>query len=222
MTGRLVVFEGVEGAGKSTQLERLRASFERAGVKCVTFREPGGTPLGTWIRDGVLAKDWAIDPRSEALLFMASRAQLVSTEIRPALASGALVLLDRFFLSTYAYQIGGRGLDERDVRAANGMATGGLVPDLTILLELPARVGLSRAEARGPKDRMERAGTAFLQSVAESFSLFATSEWQRQHPEAGPIVTVDASGSPDDVEQRVAEMIAARLPELAHVRGQVA
>jgi dTMP kinase len=222
MTGRLVVFEGVEGAGKSTQLERLRAGLERGGVKCVSLREPGGTPLGNWIRDGVLAKDWAIDPRCEALLFMASRAQLVAAEIRPALASGALVLLDRFFLSTYAYQIGGRGLDEHEVRSANAMATGGLVPDLTILLEVPARLGLSRAEIRGPKDRIERAGPTFLQSVAESFSHFATSDWQRQHPEAGPIVTVDATGSPDEVEQRIAAVIAARLPDVAQRVGQVA
>jgi dTMP kinase len=215
MVGRLIVFEGVEGAGKSTQIERLRASLERSGISFSMFREPGGTQLGNWIRDGVLAKDWAIDPRSEAHLFMASRAQLVATEIRPALAAGKLVILDRFFLSTYAYQIGGRGLNESEVRAANALATGGLVPDLTILLELPARLGLSRAEQRGPKDRIERAGAGFLQSVAESFASFATLEWQRQHPEAGPIVTVDATGSPDDVEQRVAAVITARLPGVA-------
>jgi dTMP kinase len=222
MNGRLVVFEGVEGAGKSTQLERFRARLERAGQPVVAFREPGGTPLGNWIRDGLLAKDWSIEARSEALLFMASRAQLVATEIRPALGGGAIVLLDRFFLSTYAYQARGRGLPETDVRSANALATDGLVPDLTVLLEIPARIGLSRIEQRGPQDRMERAGSGFMLAVAEAFSTFATPDWQRRHPESGPIVTVDAIGSPDDVEQRVLEAVSARIPELAPHLGQAA
>jgi len=222
MPGRLIVFEGVEGAGKSTQLERLFARLEAAGRSCITLREPGGTLLGNWIRDGVLAKDWAIDPRAEAHLFMASRAQLVATEIRPALERGALVLLDRFFLSTYAYQIGGRGLGEEEVRIANRLATGGLVPDLTLLFELPAKVGLSRAEYRGPKDRIERAGPIFLQTVADAFARFATPEWQAQHKEAGPIATVDAIGAPDDVEQRMLAVIAERMPDLLGAPERVA
>ena len=214
MSGRLVVFEGVEGAGKTTQLDRLIARLAGAGVAYKKFREPGGTPLGNWIRDGLLGQDWAVEPRAEALLFMASRAQLVADEVRPALADGTLVLLDRFFLSTYAYQIGGRGLGDVDVRAANALATGGLVPDLTVLLTVPARLGLARAEHRGPKDRMERAGPAFLQQVADAFSRFSTAAWQAAHPEAGPIAAVDAVGSPDDVEQRVLAVIAQRLPDL--------
>ncbi|MCX5755886.1 MAG: dTMP kinase [Gemmatimonadetes bacterium] len=222
MGGRLVVFEGVEGAGKSTQLLRLRARIEQSGHACVIFREPGGTLLGDWIRDGVLAKDWAIDPRAEAHLFMASRAQLVAGEIRPALERGACVLLDRFFLSTYAYQIGGRGLGAEEVRVANRLATGGLVPDLTLLLAIPANVGLSRAEHRGPTDRMERAGSVFLQTVADAFTRFATPEWQSQHPEAGPIATVDAIGSPEEVEQRIVAVMAARLPGLAAKTERVA
>jgi dTMP kinase len=222
MNGRLVVFEGVEGAGKSTQLARFRARLERAGQQVVAFREPGGTPLGNWIRDGLLARDWEIDARSEALLFMASRAQLVATEIRPALGNGALVLLDRFFLSTYAYQARGRGLGDSDVRSANALATDGLVPDLTVLLEIPARIGLSRVEQRGPQDRMEREGSSFMLSVAEAFSTFATPDWQRRHPEAGPIVTVDAIGTPDEVEERVRAAVAARLPDLAPHLGQAA
>jgi dTMP kinase len=213
--GRLVVFEGVEGAGKTTQLERLRTRLERAGVACEMYREPGGTDFGAWIRDGVLDRDWHIVPRAEAHVFMASRAQLVDTKIRPALAAGRLVLLDRFFLSTYAYQVGGRGLDEAQVRAANLLATDGLVPDLTILLELPARLGLSRAEYRGPKDRIERAGPEFLQNVADAFALFARPAWQAAHPEAGPIVTVNAVGSPLEVEERVVRVFADRLPDVA-------
>lgn len=222
MTGRLVVFEGVEGAGKTTQLDRLVARLSGAGVAFKKFREPGGTPLGSWIRDGVLGHDWAVEPRAEALLFMASRAQLVADEVRPALSAGTLVLLDRFFLSTYAYQIGGRGLSDVDVRAANMLAIGDLVPDLTVLLKLPAAAGLARAERRGPKDRMEREGPVFLQQVADAFARFASPDWQAKHPEAGPIAAVDAVGSPDEVEQRVMAVIAQRLPDLAQQMEQVA
>lgn len=220
--GRLIVFEGVEGAGKTTQLEWLRARLQRAGLECATFREPGGTPLGNWIRDGVLAKDWAIDARAEALLFMASRAQLVATEIRPALERGALVLIDRFFLSTYAYQVGGRGLGDEEVRVANRLATGGLVPDLTLLLELPAKTGLTRAEHRGPKDRIERAGAGFLQNVADAFSRFAAPAWQAEHPEAGPVVAVDAVGSPEEVERRILAVLAQTMPSLGVALERVA
>ena len=129
--GRLIVFEGVEGAGKSTQLERLGGHLARAGVSHREFREPGGTALGDSIRQLLLDPLSTVSARAEALLFMASRAELVSRELRPALESGTIVLLDRFFLSTYAYQIAGRGLAESDVRSANMMATDGLVPDLT-------------------------------------------------------------------------------------------
>lgn len=222
MSGRLVVFEGVEGAGKTTQLDRLIARLVTAGVAHKKFREPGGTPLGNWIRDGVLGQDWAVEPRAEALLFMASRAQLVADAVRPSMAAGSLVLLDRFFLSTYAYQIGGRGLGDADVRAANALATGGLIPDLTVLLTVPASLGLSRAERRGPKDRMEREGQAFLQQVADAFTRFATPAWQATHPEAGPIAAVDAVGSPDEVEKRVIAAIAERMPELRQQLEQVA
>ena len=118
--------EGVEGAGKSTQLALLQRLLTDAGRACVTFREPGGTPLGDEIRRVLLSPDSTISPRAEALLFMASRAELVDRNVRPALAAGQTVILDRFFLSTYAYQIGGRGIAESDVRAANAVATQGL------------------------------------------------------------------------------------------------
>ena len=127
---RLIVFEGGEGSGKSTQLRLLSDALATAGIAHRCLREPGGTPLGAEVRRLLL--DRAIGrstPRAEALLFMASRAQLVERE-SPARAGArrASCLLDRFFLSTYAYQIGGRGLPEQEVRAANRFATGGLVP----------------------------------------------------------------------------------------------
>ncbi|HEY5219508.1 MAG TPA: dTMP kinase, partial [Gemmatimonadaceae bacterium] len=142
-------------------------------------------------------------PRAEALLFMASRAQLLETLVRPALAAGHVVLLDRFFLSTYAYQGAGRGLPEAEVRQANAVATSGLVPDVTLLLSLSVHEGLARAEKRGERDRMERNADDFHNRVAAAFAQFGTAAWQREHAECGPIVTVDASGSEDDVFARV-------------------
>jgi len=146
--------------------------------------------------------------RAEALLFMASRAELVERKIRPALAAGSTVLVDRFFLSTYAYQAEGRGIDEDEIRAANRMATGGLVPDLTLLLKIPAQEGLARAARRGGADRMERSAVAFHERVERAFETFAGAEWQRGHPECGPIVTIDATGSESVVHDRVTRAIA--------------
>lgn len=213
--GVLVVFEGTEGVGKSTQLRRLAKRLSQQGVVVQSVREPGGTPLGDEIRRLVLDTPGAMEPRAEALLFMASRAQLVSTVIRPALARGELVLADRFFLSTYAYQIGGRGLVESEIRSANAVATGGLIPSLTVLLSLPIVESLQRMHARpgqGP-DRIESADANFHRRVAESFAAFAQPEWQASHPEAGLIVQVDAAGSEDEVEARVYAAVYKHLRE---------
>jgi len=199
----LIVLEGPEGAGKTTQLARLAERLTAEGKKVVSLREPGGTLLGDSIRAVLLDPAQHIDAAAEALLFMASRAQLVEWEIKPALASGAVVLLDRFFLSTYAYQVRGRGLDEKGVIAANKLATAGVKPDLTILLSLPVEEGLARAQKRGAKDRIEQAESAFHQRVGGAFKEFAGAAWQKKHPEAGPIATVDATGSVDDVHARV-------------------
>jgi dTMP kinase len=220
--GRLIVFEGVEGAGKSTQLERLVGNLARAGVSHRQFREPGGTKLGDAIRQLLLDPDTTVTARAEALLFMASRAELVSRELRPALESGTIVLLDRFFLSTYAYQIAGRGLTESDVRSANMMATNGLVPDLTVLLTLRADIGLERAVRRSGPDRIEQSGMDFHARVEEAFAEFATPEWQSSHEECGPIVAVDASGSAADVEARVLDVVSSRFAELRATLGAVA
>jgi dTMP kinase len=165
------------------------------------------------VRRLVLEREWEVEARAEALLFMASRAQMVARELRPALDRGELVLLDRFFLSTYAYQIGGRSLPEGDVRAANRLATGGLVPDLTLLLTYPVADGLARAAERSAAhDRMEREGEAFHARVADAFGSFASADWQRSHPECGPIVSIEAVGSERDVAVRVREELLARWP----------
>jgi dTMP kinase len=211
--GRLIVFEGGEGSGKSTQIRLLSDSLAKAGIAHRCLREPGGTALGAEVRRLVLEREWEVDARAEALLFMASRAQMVARELGPALARGEQVLLDRFFLSTYAYQIGGRGLPEDEVRAANGFATGGLVPDVTLLLTFPVAEGLARAAERSSAhDRMEREGAAFHERVARAFDAFARPEWQRAHPECGPIVSIEAVGSERDVARRVRESLWTRWP----------
>jgi dTMP kinase len=210
--GLLVVFEGAEGAGKSTQLRLLADWLGARGREVVAVREPGGTVVGDEIRRILLDPKSDIVPRSEALLFMASRAQLVEREIRPAVEAGAIVLLDRFFLSTYAYQGVGRGLPEADLRSANAIATQELVPDLTLLLTMPVAAGLARATERGERDRMERADLAFHERVAHAFETFATREWQAVHPECGPIVLVDAVGSEGTVFDRVLGTLRTRWP----------
>lgn len=211
--GMLVVFEGAEGAGKTTQARRLAQRLETLGVPYLAVREPGGTPTGERVRALLLDPAHQLSAETEALLFMASRAELVTREIRPALERGGVVVLDRFFLSTYAYQIAGRGLDEAQVRGANQLAVQGLVPDLTMLFDLPREEGMARADARGARDRMERAGDAFHTRVSAAFRTYLEPAWQQAHPECGPIVRIDASGSQDDVFERVAAVLAVARPE---------
>jgi dTMP kinase len=218
-TGRLIVFEGVEGAGKSTQLARFARRLTAAGVPNAAFREPGGTPLGDEIRRLLLDPARTMSARAEALLFMASRAELMSREVQPALAAGTIVLLDRFFLSTYAYQVGARGLPMADVQAANAVATDGLVPDLTVLLTLPAQIGIARATKRSGRDRMEQSGESFHLRVEQSLAEFATARWQAAHAECGPIVSIDAAGNEDEVGARVLDVVTARIPALRAAMG---
>jgi dTMP kinase len=212
VTGRVIVFEGPEGAGKSTQLRLLADWLVKRGENVLAVREPGGTPLGDEIRRLLLDPASHIAPRAEALLFMASRAQLVEQEIRPALEAGGTVLIDRFFLSTYAYQGAGRGLPEDELRMANRVATGALVPDLTLLFDLPVQEGLARATRRGPRDRMESAELAFHERVARAFSAFAAPSWQESHPECGPIVLVNAAGSEAAVFARIVSTLIEHWP----------
>lgn len=207
MRGGLIVFEGVEGVGKTTQLRRLVQRLRAAGHDVVAVREPGGTAVGDEVRRLLLDPASQLESRTEALLFMASRAQLVADVIQPALMRGQFVVADRFFLSTYAYQVGGRGLPEEDIRRANALATGGLVPDLTLLLDLPAGDGLQRAAGRGEHDRIEQAGADFLERVRASFLEFSHPAWQRLHPEAGPIVVIDATGDEQAVAARITEAV---------------
>jgi dTMP kinase len=211
--GRLIVFEGPEGAGKTTQIRLLAEQLAASGIPSVAVREPGGTPVGDAIRGILLDPERQITPATEALLFMSSRAELITREIEPSLAAGKAVLLDRFFLSTYAYQIVGRGLPEAEIRAANALATGGLVPDLTLLLDVPASEGLERADARGARDRMERSGKEFHERVGNAFREFADRAWQASHPECGPIKLIDGTGDEKVVFGRVVSTLTAAFPK---------
>lgn len=215
--GALIVLEGTEGVGKTTQLGRLAAWLERDGIACVTLREPGGTIVGEAIRGLLLDPNTAPSGSAEALLFLASRAQLVADAIRPALALGLVVLLDRFFLSTYAYQVAGRGLDEDQVMKANQLAVGGLVPDLTIVLRLDVATGLARAAKRGEKDRMELADAGFHQRVSAAFDLFASESWQQTHPHCGRIMEIDAHGSEGAVAERIRDAVVTAVPWVGRV-----
>jgi dTMP kinase len=211
--GKLIVFEGAEGAGKTTQIRLISERLAKAGVPVLAVREPGGTPVGDAIREIVLESDNHMNHAAEALLFMASRAELIAREIVPALARGDVILLDRFFLSTYAYQIVGRGLPEDEVRAANRLATGGLVPDLTLLLDISPGEGLRRADARGKRDRIERSVDDFHDRVGNAFRKFVEPAWQHSHPECGPIKLIDGTGDELTVLKRVVSTLASSFPK---------
>ena len=211
--GKLIVFEGAEGAGKTTQIRRLTDRLTAAHIPCIAMREPGGTPVGDAIREILLHPEQEITDATEALLFMASRAELIAREILPSLLEGKVVLLDRFFLSTYAYQIFGRGLPETEIHAANRLATGGLAPDITLLLDVPAAEGLARADARGARDRMERSDDDFHRRVTNAFRKFADPKWQHSHPECGPIKLIDGTGDEMTVHGRVIAALATAFPQ---------
>ena len=211
--GKLIVLEGAEGVGKTTQLRRLGDTLTARGIASVSVREPGGTAIGNEIRRLLLEPGRDIRARTEALLFMASRAQLIETDIGPALDHGKIVLADRFFLSTYAYQIAGRGLSDAEVTAANRFATGGLAPDLTILLRLSVPAALARTDRRGSRDRIEAADDDFHHRVADAFDRFAEPSWQQRHPECGPVVAVDAASSVDQVAAAVWTVLEQKWPE---------
>ena len=165
--GRLIAFEGVEGSGKSTQLELLRAALEGRGREVVVTREPGGTPAGERMRAVLLDPGVELHPRAEALLFAAARAELVDAVIRPALERGAVVLCDRYLDSSLAYQGVARGLGRDPVEEVNRFATGGLLPDLVVLLDLDPASGLRRRS--GELDRIEAQDLAFHRRVRQAF-----------------------------------------------------
>ena len=175
--GLFISFEGVDGAGKTTQVERLAEFWRARGREVVVTREPGGTELGTRIRQLLLHGAEPIAPRTEALLFAADRAQHVAQVVRPALDRGAIVITDRYLDSSLAYQSGGRELTADDVRALSLWATGGLLPARTYLLDIDPTVSLGRLEHE--QDRMESAGAAFARRTRAAFLTLAEREPER-------------------------------------------
>jgi dTMP kinase len=168
--GFFLVLEGPEGAGKSTLGAALAARMRDLGLDPVLVREPGGTPAAEHVRRAFLDSASRFEPASELLYVTAARANLVHEVIRPALARGRVVISDRFDLSTMAYQGAGRGIERNTVEVVNRVATGGLVPDMTLVLDLPARVGRARQAAAGkPQDRMEREDPAFHDRVSAAY-----------------------------------------------------
>ncbi len=191
--------EGVEGAGKSTFIRLLEAELAKRGIPFLRTREPGGCALGRQIRPLLLDAAQKVDARAELFLFLADRAQHVADTIRPALARGEWVICDRYADSTIAYQGYGRGMDVELLQSLNDCATGGLWPDITFLLDLPAAVGLSRALARNGREgltqsegRFEAEALVFHQRIREGF-LARAARW----PERFRVL--DASQSPEDV-----------------------
>jgi dTMP kinase len=200
----LIAFEGGEGSGKSTQIDALASTLRGAQRSVVVTREPGATEVGRQIRDLVLHTDTAIAARAEALLFAADRANHVHTVIRPALDAGEVVLVDRYIDSSIAYQGGGRDLDEDDVRRLSEWATQGLWPDLTVLLDVPARVGLDRARGRSSADRLERESLDFHERVRQVYLRLAGADPARY-------LVLDATRPPGDLAAAIAAAVEHRL-----------
>jgi dTMP kinase len=193
-----ISFEGLDGSGKTTQAAMLADALELEGLTVVRVREPGGTPTGERVRELLLDPAATIGSAAEALLYAAARAQLVDDVIRPALDRGETVVADRFIDSSLAYQGVARGLGLDEVLAVNELATGGVMPHVTILLELPPDQAASRRGAT--PDRIESEGRGFHAAVAEGFAAAAARFPERIH-------TVDASGPPRAVLARVREVI---------------
>lgn len=190
---RYIAFEGIEGAGKSTIAGRIAEYLTASGEKVVVVREPGGTEAGEKIRDVLLTMDHDVDPRTEATLFAASRAQLIAETVSPALAEGSWVLSDRTAYSSLAYQAGGRGLSAGEVFELNDIALGGVWPDVVVLLRIEPGAGLARQQ---DGDRIGNEAPDFHLRVAQAFDDLAAAEPER-------FIVVDASLGVDDVVSAV-------------------
>ncbi|WP_457601110.1 dTMP kinase [Hydrogenivirga sp.] len=195
----LITFEGIDGSGKTTQSRKLYELLKEKGVEAFLYREPGGTRLGEELRKVLLSG--AINERTELLLFEASRAQLVSEKIAPALERGNVVILDRFTDSTLAYQGYGRGLDIRLVRSLNEFASFGITPDITFLLDVDPERAVSRVRERSRFDDLD-----FLKKVREGFLEIAKGEPER-------VVVVSSEMEEDRVFAQILRVLAERFPE---------
>jgi len=201
MSGVLVTFEGTEGCGKSTQSHLLTRHLEALGHTVVQTREPGGVPLGEAIRELLLdPANTDMAPTTELLLYEAARAQHVHELIRPALDAGSIVICDRFFDSTTAYQGAGRQLPEIELQRLHDLATGSLNPDITIFLDIPVEEGLTRAAKVSDPDRIEQETVSFHRRVRQGFVDLAAQQPDR-------IRTVDATASVEDIAHTISGLV---------------
>ena len=219
MIGKFIVFEGVEGGGKTTQIQLLRNWLlekkqssqllsKFINLEVIVTREPGGTKLGQALRELLLNTDIyeeQIQERAELLLYAADRSQHIENLIKPYLEKGAIVLCDRFTDSTIAYQGYGRGLDLELIQKLNHIATGGLKSDLTFWLDIDVKIGLNRAKNRGKIDRMEQADIQFHQRVQKGYQ-----ELAKSNPS---IVRIDANITIDKVQEKIQEIMRKKLIE---------
>lgn len=203
-----LAFDGIDGAGKSTQIQMLTEWLEGRQVPCELVRDPGSSPLGEAVRDLLLHREEIpIAPVAEMLLYMAARAQLVAQRIRPALAAGKWVISDRFLLANVVYQGAGHGLSMETLWEVGAVATQQLSPDITILLDLP--VELAMARMKGPQDRLEKRGRDYFQRVRDGFLT--------QLPRASrKTLVVDATQTPEVIHQRIVAFLSSvdRVSEL--------
>jgi dTMP kinase len=211
MSGLFITFEGTEGSGKSTQISLLAGRLRRTGRTVRALREPGGTPIGEEIRHTLKhsSANQAMTPETELLLMSASRAQLVREIIRPALTAGEIVLCDRFYDSTIAYQGYGRGLDLKMVSEVIDLAVGETRPDLTLVLVIPLAVSEKRRVARLAKtpplrDRIEEAGTDFFERVAKGYESIVAADPKR-------VRQLDATGAVEEISEAIWRIVEQRL-----------
>jgi dTMP kinase len=215
--GAFITFEGSEGCGKSTQVQRLATRLDQAGIRSLVTREPGGTAIGEKIRHLLqfAPESFAMAPETEVLLFEASRAQLVRETIQPALEEGTAVLCDRFFDSTTVYQGVARKLSPEMVESLNAFAVGHVRPDVTFILEIDVETARARMLRRvrpvEVKDRMEEEPVEFYERVCEGYRALATREPDR-------FVVIDAAQSPDAIENEIWTAISNRLESKIEIR----
>jgi dTMP kinase len=202
-----ITLEGPDGSGKSMQIPPLAAFLRARGYEVFTTREPGGTFIGDQIREVIMRMDnKSMDPRTEILLFCAARAQIVAEVIHPKLEQGVVVISDRYADSTLAYQGYGHGIDLQVLRNILTFATGGLVPDLTLLLDVDAEKGLARRHSGGGEwNRLDDYAVAFHQRVREGYLELAAAEPNRWY-------RIDAGVSPEDVQHQIETLLQKRLP----------
>lgn len=201
LPGKFITVEGIEGAGKSTCMAVISDLLKSAGKQLVTTREPGGTPLAEDLRDLLLShKHTGMQDDTELMLMFAARAEHLGSKIKPALAAGQWVLSDRFTDATYAYQGGGRNISLQRIQTLENWVQQGLMPDLTLLMDLPVEVGLERASKRSAPDRFEKEKMAFFERVRQSYLDIAQRQKQR-------VVVINANQMLDKVTEDITQSI---------------